>query len=86
MFLFKLQDFRLKEIDLIVLKYSLCIGWIDLADYGDIIKAVEYLKDIEDNCASKFPAVFYGLGSAYFKLNRYVCFVSVKIKSVCLTK
>lgn len=62
----------MKEIDLVVLKYALCVGWIDLASYGEIVKAVELLKDIEDTRASKFPAVFYGLGSAYYKLNRYV--------------
>jgi hypothetical protein len=62
----------MKEIDVIILKYALCIGWIDLINYGDIVKAVDYLKDIEENRASKFPAVFYGLGSAYYKLNRYV--------------
>jgi hypothetical protein len=70
--LFQFQDFRIKEIDVIVLKYALCVGWIDLANYGDIVKGLEYLKDIEENHASKFPAVFYGLGSAYYKLNRYV--------------
>jgi hypothetical protein len=62
----------MKEIDLIVLKYALCIGWIELASYGDIVKAVKNLRDIEDNHVSKFPAVYYGLGSAYYKLNRYV--------------
>jgi hypothetical protein len=62
----------MKEIDLIVLKYALCVCWIELASYGDIVKAVEYLKDIEDNRVSKFPAVYYGLGRAYYKLNRYV--------------
>ncbi|XP_021922164.1 uncharacterized protein LOC110830988 isoform X2 [Zootermopsis nevadensis] len=65
------EDFRIKEIDVIVLKYSLCVGWIDLANYEDIVKAVEYLNDIEEKRSSKFPAVFYGLGSAYYKLNRY---------------
>jgi hypothetical protein len=59
----------MKEIELVVLKYALCVGWIDLANYREIVKAVEHL---EDTCASKFPAVFYGLGSAYYKLNRYV--------------
>ena len=62
----------MKEIDLVVLKYAVCVGWIDLASYGEIVKAVEHLKDIEDTRASKFPAVFYGLGSAYYKLNRCV--------------
>jgi hypothetical protein len=62
----------MKEIDLIVLKYALCICWIELASYADIVKAVECLKDIQDNHVSKFPAVFYGLGNAYYKLNRYV--------------
>ncbi|PNF28586.1 hypothetical protein B7P43_G09381 [Cryptotermes secundus] len=65
------ENFKMKEIDLIVLKYALCICWIQLAGYGDIVKAVEYLKDIEDNRVSKFPAVYYGLGRAYYKLNRY---------------
>lgn len=50
----------------------MCVGWIDLANYEDIVKAVEYLNDIEEKRSSKFPAVFYGLGSAYYKLNRYV--------------
>ncbi|KAJ4441649.1 hypothetical protein ANN_11507 [Periplaneta americana] len=66
-----IQVFKMDEIDFIVLKYALCIGWIELANYGDIAKAVEYLREIEENRASKFPAVFYGLGSAYYKLNRY---------------
>jgi hypothetical protein len=70
-FLFQFQSFGLKEIELVVLKYAVCVGWIDLASYGEIVKAVAYLKDIEDTRASKFPAVFYGLGSAYYKLNRY---------------
>jgi hypothetical protein len=70
--LFQFQSFGLKEIELVVLKYALCVGWIDLASYREIVKAVDYLKDIEDTRASKFPAVYYGLGSAYYKLNRYV--------------
>jgi hypothetical protein len=61
----------MKEIDLVVLKYSLCICWIELASYEAIVKAVECLKDIQDNHVSKFPAVYYGLGNAYYKLNRY---------------
>jgi hypothetical protein len=74
----------MKEIDLVVLKYALCVGWIDLANYGEIVKAVEHLKDIEDTRASKFPAVFYGLGSAYYKLNRYVfSFMPVRSFSPC---
>jgi hypothetical protein len=71
-FLFQFQSFGLKEMELVVLKYALCVGWIDLASYGEIVKAVAHLKDIEATRASKFPAVFYGLGSAYYKLNRYV--------------
>jgi len=78
-FLFQFHSFGLKEIELVVLKYALCVGWIDLASYGAIMKAVTYLKDIENTRASKFPAVFYGLGSAYYKLNRYVfSFISVR--------
>jgi len=70
--LFQFQSVGLKEIELVVLRYALCVGWIDLANYGEIVKAVTHLKDIEETRASKFPAVFYGLGSAYYKLNRYV--------------
>jgi len=69
--LFPFQSFGLKEIELVVLKYALCVGWIDLANYGEIMEAVGHLRIIEKTRASKFPAVFYGLGSAYYKLNRY---------------
>jgi hypothetical protein len=82
-FLFQFQSFVLKEIELVVLKYALCVGWIDLASYGEIVKAVTYLKEIEDTRASKFPAVFYGLGSAYYKLNRYV-FIFIPVTSFSL--
>jgi hypothetical protein len=69
----------MKEVDLIVLKYTLSLCWIELASYGDIVKAVEYLKDIEANYVSKFPTVYYGSGKAYYKLNRYVFgFLSVR--------
>jgi hypothetical protein len=72
-------------MELVVLKYALCVGWIDLASYGEIVKAIENLKDIEVTRASKFPAVFYGLGSAYYKLNRYV-FSFIPVTSFSLTQ
>jgi hypothetical protein len=66
-----------------MLKYALCVGWIDLASYGEIVKAVAHLKDIENTRASEFPAVFCGLGSAYYKLNRYV-FSFIPVRSFSL--
>ncbi|PSN48439.1 hypothetical protein C0J52_08633, partial [Blattella germanica] len=64
-------EVRMKEIEFLALKYALCVAWIELTNYADIAKAIEYLIDIESTRASKFPAVFYGLGSAYYKLNRF---------------
>lgn len=66
-----LGDFDLLEIDFIILKYSLSISWIQTLNYNNIVQSVTYLTDLEVNHAAKLPAVYFGLGSAFYRLNRF---------------
>ncbi|XP_068085193.1 E3 ubiquitin-protein ligase TTC3 [Anabrus simplex] len=63
--------FGMKELDYVILRYSLSISYIETASYSDIIKSLEYLGDIEEKHSAKLPAVYYALGNAYCKLNRF---------------
>ncbi|XP_063217370.1 uncharacterized protein LOC134528074 isoform X2 [Bacillus rossius redtenbacheri] len=68
---FSYQDLGLKEMEVIVVKYLLCFSWVSLTIYEDIIQAIKMLQELENSHSSKFPAIYYILGLAFYRLNRF---------------
>nr|CAD7456145.1 unnamed protein product [Timema tahoe] len=67
---FPYVNLDLTEMDVVLLKYSLCTSWIRSTAYEDIVHALEMLKELEASHSAKLPAVHYALATAYCKLNR----------------
>nr|CAD7257333.1 unnamed protein product [Timema shepardi] len=67
---FPYVNLDLTEMDVALLKYSLCTSWVRSTIYEDIVHALEMLKELEASHSAKLPAVHYALATAYCKLNR----------------
>nr|CAD7424112.1 unnamed protein product [Timema monikensis] len=67
---FPYVNLDMTEMDVVLLKYSLCTSWVRSTVYEDIVHALEMLKELEASHSAKLPAVHYALATAYSKLNR----------------
>nr|CAD7398255.1 unnamed protein product [Timema poppensis] len=67
---FPYVNLDMTEMDVVLLKYSLCTSWVRSTIYEDIVHALEMLKELEASHSAKLPAVHYALATAYCKLNR----------------
>ncbi|KAK7869935.1 hypothetical protein R5R35_013713 [Gryllus longicercus] len=66
-----IKVFGMPEINRIVLRYTLSICWIETLNYNNIVQSVGCLMEIETLQAEDLPAVYYGLGRAFYRLNRF---------------
>lgn len=60
------------ELESMCFKYALGMAYIASGSSEDIQKAIAMFNNVlKDANVNKFPAIYYGLGKAYFKLNKF---------------
>ncbi|GBL83600.1 hypothetical protein AVEN_196426-1 [Araneus ventricosus] len=63
---------KYEECDIICIKYAYAFACYQSGGYDDLQKAISVLQEItEEHKNTTFPAAYYTIGLAYYKLNRF---------------
>ncbi|XP_023215600.1 E3 ubiquitin-protein ligase TTC3-like [Centruroides sculpturatus] len=66
------EIYKKLELESLCFKYALGIAYVASGTSEDIQKAIAMFNNVsKDVNVKKFPAIYYGLGKAYFKLNKF---------------